>query len=257
MIVRPLLASISALALLTCAAGACGHDTDASSSLDAGNGADGAMVVLGPAIIVTTLAPALTNAPAAKASATLAAYRLDEGPWQPLAPSAEGTYRIPFAVKHWAVALVCASDDSALSTVFVHRRTSATTTLDATLEDFCTPPAPAPEFALDGDLLHVPATTAWLDFGYARDSRGDALPTAGTTVPYEVVGIAPGTWDLTFGVRDDSFGSLTHVVILRGKTVTGDQKLDVDFTGAFTPGTRPMLLRGIAQGDSADRWCLE
>ena len=233
---------------------ACSHDTDVSASLvDAAAPAPDARVApSGPTIEVTTRAPAVTIAAAPKASATWAAYSLDDGEWKTIAPASEGTYLLPVPALRWAIALVCASGDDALSTVFVHRRLRAAAALEVALEDYCTPPAPPEEFALDGTLLHVPASTQWLDFGYARTSRGDAIPAAGNMIPYEVVGIAPGTWDLTFGVRADSFGTLTRVVIQRGAVITADTKLDVDMTGpgAFTPGTKRLALRGIAPGDT-------
>ena len=198
----------------------CSSDTDLSGTLahdggDAEAAAD-ATADAGPVITVTTLAPALTTAPAAKASATWAAYRLDDGDWRALSPASVGTYTFPLAVARWTIALVCASDDDSLSTVFVHHRTNATPDVTVTLDDGCTPPPPPAQYAFTGTLSNLPPTTEWLDFGYARDSRGDAIPVSGTTGTYEIVGIEPGTWDFSFGVRDDSFHPLTHFVIRRG-----------------------------------------
>lgn len=234
----------------------CSRDTDLSATLahDGGDAeADTASPVdAGPMITVTTLAPALTTAPAAKASATWAAYRLDDGDWRALSPASEGTYTFPLAVARWTIALVCASDDDSLSTVFVHHRTNATPDVTVTLDDGCTPPPPPAEYAFTGMLANVPSTTGWLDFGYARDSRGDAIAVSGTTGTYEVVGIEPGTWDFSFGVRDDSFHALTRFVIRRGHTVTSDEVVDVDVTGpgSFVPGTKALTLHGLIKGDS-------
>lgn len=238
------------------AAAGCSRDTDLSATiLHDGGDADAdatAAVDAGPMITVTTLAPALTAAPAAKASATWAAYRLDDGEWRGLSPASEGTYTFPLAVARWTIALVCASDDDSLSTVFVHHRTNATPDVTVTLDDGCSPPPPPAEYAFTGTLHNVPSTTEWLDFGYARDSRGDAIPVSGTTGTYEIVGIEPGTWDFSFGVRDDSFHALTRFVMRRGHAVTGDEVVDVDMTGpgSFVPGTRSLVLHGLRTGDT-------
>ena len=242
----------SAVLGLAVAGSGCSHDTDASSALDSGIAPDVEVFDAAPVITVTTLAPVVTTSPAAKVSATWAAYRLDEGDWRPLTPTSEGSYAFPRPAARWSVALVCAASDDSMSTVFVHHRTNTTPSVEVTLEDFCSPPSPPAEFTLTGNLVNVPTTTQWLDFGYARDYRGDAIPASGTTAPYEVVGIVAGTWDLTFGVRDDSFGKLTRVAIRRDETVTADKKIDIDLSGAgsFAPGTKPIALHGMAKGDS-------
>ena len=66
------------------------------------------------------------------------------------------------------------------------------------------------------------------------------------------MGIEPGTWDFSFGVRDDSFHALTRFVMRRGHTVTSDEVVDVDVTGpgSFAPGTRSLTLHGLIKGDS-------
>jgi len=206
----------------------------------------------GPVITVTTLAPASTTAPPPKASATWAAYRLDEGAWLPLAAASTGTYTFPVAAARWAVALVCASEDNTLTTVHVHRRTSATTSFEVALDAQCTTPTPPDEFALMGKLTGVPATTQWLDFGYARDSRGVTLPVNAGVAAYEEVGIESGTWDLAFGLRDDPGQALTRVVIRRGEAVAADRTIDVDVAGplSFVPSSRALLLRGVLAGDN-------
>jgi hypothetical protein len=261
---RAFLGSVAALAVSTLSLAAaalvgagCDRDTDLSAMLafdggDGGSGADAAVVDAAPAITVTTLAPALTNAPAAKASATWAAYRLDDGDWRALFPASAGTYTFPLAVARWTIALVCASDDDSLSTVYVHHRTNATPDVTVTLDDGCTTPPPPAQYAFTGTLRNVPPTTGWLDFGYARDSRGDAIPVSGTTGTYEIVGIEPGTWDLSFGIRDDSFHALTRFVMRRGHAVASDEVVDVDVNGpgSFVPGTKALRMHGLVKGDS-------
>jgi hypothetical protein len=258
-VVRSLL-TFAVSASFPCAAAlvvaACDRDTDLSATLaHGGDAATEASSEAGPAapmITVTSLAPALTTAPAAKASATWAAYRLDDGDWHALSPAAVGTYTFPIAVARWTIALVCASDDDTLSTVYVHHRTNATPDVKVTLDDGCTPPPPPAQFAFTGTLRNLPPATQWLDFGYARDSRGDAIPVTGTTGTYEIVGIEPGTWDVAFGVRDDPALALTRFVMRRGHVVTADEVVDVDVTGAdsFAPGVRSMRLRGLIAGDT-------
>jgi len=261
---RRFVGSLVALTLSALSVGApailgagCSRDTDLSATLahdggdaEAAEGATGADA--GPMITVTTLAPALTTAPAAKASATWAAYRLDEGDWRGLTPTSVGTYTFPLAVARWTIALVCASDDDSLSTVFVHHRTNATPDVTVTLDDGCTPPPPPAQYAFTGTLSNVPPTTGWLDFGYARDSRGDAIPVSGTTGTYEIVGIEPGTWDFSFGVRDDSFHALSRFVMRRGHAVTSDEVVDLDVAGpgSFVPGTKSLSLHALIKGDS-------
>ena len=245
------------LAAATFGAG-CDRDTDLSAVV-AHDGGDArsdarsdAADAAGSTITVTTLAPALTTIPGAKASATWAAYRLDEGDWRPLPAAGLGTYTFPIAVARWSIVLVCASDDDTLSTVYVHHRTNATPDVTVTLDDGCTPPPPPAEFAFTGTLRNVPPATQWLDFGYARDSRGDAIPVSGTTGTYEIVGIEPGTWDVAFGLRDDPARALTRVVMRRGHVVSSDEVVNVDVTGpgSFVPGTRSMTLHGLAKGDT-------
>jgi hypothetical protein len=237
-------------------AAGCSYDTDLSATLPvdaaAGPEADAPRGDAGPLITVTSLAPALTSAPPVKASATWAAYRLDEGDWRVISPSAPGTYSFPVAVARWSLALVCASDDSALSTVYVHHRTNATPDVEVTLDASCTKPPPAAEFAFTGRLTNIPATTQWFDFGYARDSRGEAIPVSGTTGTYEVVGIEPGTWDIAFGIRDEPFKAITRFVMRRGEVVKSDETIDVDVTGpgSFAPGTKPIRLHGLVRGDT-------
>jgi hypothetical protein len=247
-------ACVASTSLASASLAGCERDTDLSFTLnDGGADADAAVAIeAGPHITVTTLAPALTSAPAAKASATWAAYRLDDGDWLPLSPASEGTYTFPLAVARWTVALVCASADDALVTVLLDHRTNATPDVSITLDDYCTPaPLPA-EYAFIGTLTNIPITTQWFDFGYARTSRGEAIPVAGATGTYEIVGIEPGTWDLSFGVRDEAFRPLTRFVMKRGTVVKGDATIDVDLTGpgSFAPGSKALRLHSLITGDT-------
>jgi hypothetical protein len=243
----------SASLVLAGGSAACDRDTDLSGTLNDG-GTDGDAVSLdaGPQITVTTLAPALTSAPAVKASATWAAYRLDDGDWRSLTPASEGTYTFPLAVARWTVALVCASPDDALVTVLLDHRTNATPDVSISLDEYCTPPPPPAEYAFTGTLTNIPTTTQWFDFGYARTSRGEAIPVSGATGTYEIVGIEPGTWDLSFGVRDEPFRPLTRFVLKRGAVVKGDSTIDVDLAGAgsFAPGTKTLGLHALIKGDT-------
>lgn len=255
-VVRVGLGASLALIVLGSALAACSHDTDLGARSEAGAGAEEARAPDAPSsgtgITVTTVAPALTSAPGEKVSATWAAYRLDEGEWRVLGPTAPGTYTFAVPAARWSVALVCASDAEALSTVFVHRRTAQTRALEVSLEAQCAPPPPPAEFAIVGAIEHLPPTTQWLDFGYARDTRGSVLPVAGGKGSYEEVGVAPGTWDLGFGIRDDSFGVLTRIVLLRATPISADRKLDIDATGpaSFTPSSKRLVLRGLEVGDT-------
>lgn len=239
-------------ALAGSAAG-CDGDTDLSATLnDGGNEADATPRDAGPRTIVTTLAPRLTSAPAVKASATWAAYRLDDGEWHTLAPESEGSYAFPLAVARWTLALVCASPDDELTTVAIHHRTSATSVVELTLDEYCTPAPPPAEYAFTGTLTNIPTTTQWFDFGYARTSRGEAIPVSGATGTYEIVGIEPGTWDLSFAVRDEPFRPITRFVMKRGAVVTSDAIIDVDLTGpgSFAPGSKSLQLHSLVTGDT-------
>ena len=245
----------SGLVGVTMGGSGCDRDTEVRFPPDGGDASDGDapdVVDGGPTITVTSFAPTLTSAPAAKAAATWVAYQLDDGEWRPLAPASAGTYLFPLPNVRWAVALVCASEDNADSTVYVHRRTAATVSLDVSLDEHCTPPPPAAEFAIAGNLANVPPTTEWLDFGYARDSRGVTAAVSGGVSPYEMVGIAPGTWDLSFGIRDNAGGPLSRVVIRRAEVVAGDKMFDVDVTGAlsFAPSSKALVLRNLLPGDT-------
>ena len=233
------------------AAAACSHDTDLHAGADAApEGAPGTDA--GHGITVRSVAPRLTAAVAAPVSATWAAFQRDDGPWEPLAPEGEGTYAFAVPSARWAIALVCASEDDALTTVSIHHRTATTHELEITLEEQCTPAPPAAGLALTGTLSNLPPTTQWLDFGYARDSRGSVLPVLAGKASYEEVGLAPGTWDLGFGIRDDSFGALTRVFFVRATALSSDRTLDVDAAGpsSFVPGQQQLVLRGLDPSDS-------
>jgi hypothetical protein len=245
------------LAVLACVLGllaACTQSLDLGTH-DAGGLAE-AGAPDGPSngfgITVTTVAPTLTSAPGEKVSATWAAFRLDEGDWRVLAPTATGTYVFAIPTARWAIALVCADEDAALTTVFVHRRTAATHALEVSLEPQCTPEPPPAEFAITGTISNLPPTTQWLDFGYARDTRGVVFPVTGGKGTYEIVGVAPGTWDLGFGIRDDSFTPLTRILLVRGTNVSADRTLDIDATGpaSFVPGSKRLVLRGLEASDT-------
>jgi hypothetical protein len=187
-----------------------------------------------------------------RASATWAAYRLDDDEWRSLAPASVGTYSFPLAVARWTLALVCASPDDALVTVLLDHRTNATPDVAITLDEYCTPAPPPAAYAFTGTLTNIPTTTQWFDFGYARTSRGEAIPVSGATGTYEIVGIEPGTWDLSFGVRDEPFTALTRFVLKRGAVVTSDATIDVDFggPGSFAPGSKSLGLHALVKGDT-------
>jgi hypothetical protein len=249
--------SLGILACVVSPLAACNGDTELGTldaSVDSGGEPESAPDAAsnGTGITVTSLAPALTSAPGEKASATWAAFQLDDGEWRPLGPAPEGTYTFSVPVARWAIALVCASNDGSVSTVSVHRRTAATRALEVSLETQCTPDPPPAEFVLAGTISNLPPTTTWLDFGYARDTRGMVLSVASGQGSYEVVGVAPGTWDLGFGIRDDSFGMLTRIFLLRGTILSADRTLDIDATGpaSFAPASRRLLVRGVEAGDT-------
>lgn len=189
----------------------------------------------------------------AKANATWAAFSADDGPWQDLSPIDVGTYVLGLPAARWVVAIVCANDDDAKSAVLVYRRTLATRSLDVALAEQCTPFAGGDEFTLTGNITNAPATTEWLDFGYARDSRGVAIPVpVGGSSPYELVGIVAGRWDLSFAVRDEPFRAPSRIVIRRDEAVTADRAADIDVMGptSFVPGSKRFALHAIGTGDS-------
>jgi hypothetical protein len=204
-----------------------------------------------PSATIATYAPSATNANGPRANATWAAYAGADDVFHALAPTAAGTYLVPLAPR-WSVVLVCASDDAQSSSVLVYRRTDATTALDVTLASWCTPPVPPDDGAIRGTLSNLPASTTWLDFGYARDWRGTALPVTGTSASYEIVNVAQGAWDLAFGVRDDSAGPYTRMILRRGEVLDADKQIDVDLSGpgSFVPGTKALAVHGLVDGES-------
>ena len=202
-------------------------------------------------ITVSTLAPAVPGSPGGKASAAWAAWQADDGPWQVLTPTAVGTYSFAATGARWAIALACA-DGSSSSAVDVHRRLADTVSLEVTLEPECLV-TPAAFQTLSGTLSNVPATTTWLELGYALESRGSALAVSGTSAPYELVNLAAGgMWDFAFGLRDDSGGPLTRVLLQRGKAFTVDTVLDLDFTSAFVPIPKALAVHGLDAAEIVD-----
>jgi hypothetical protein len=244
------LGSIVLLSAVALAVAGCDDDTDLSGTLE--DGGSDAPAPSGPMITVTTTAPARGSLPPAKASATWAAYRVDDADWHSLAPASEGAYSFPLGAARWTLALVCASADDALATIYVHHRTNLTPAVDLALDEACTPPPPPAEYALTGTLTNLPSSTQWFDFGYAHDSRGEAIPVSGTTGTYEIVGIEPGMWDLSFAVRDEPSRPITRFVVKRGVTVSRDATLDVDLAGpgSFAPGSSALRLHALLKGDT-------
>ncbi len=202
-----------------------------------------------PVVTITTRAPTTTTAAGGPMSAVWAAYALDDGPWQPLAASGTGVYGIPKASARWAVAFACDDPQFQSSTIAIFRRPASIASLDVTLPDPCTLTRP-PAFDLSGTLANVPSTTSWLEFGYALDSRGSSLPTTGTSTTYDLVNVVQGTWDFTFGVRDDPGRPMTRAVILRGKPVTADLSLDVDLAAGFAPGEHALVVHGVTAAEN-------
>ncbi|HEY8079039.1 MAG TPA: hypothetical protein VIF62_33130 [Labilithrix sp.] len=201
------------------------------------------------AVTITTLAPATSSAPGGPVSAIWAAYALDDGPWQPLAATATGTYGLPKAAARWAVAFACDDSELQTSTIAVYRRPASLTTLEVTLPEPCTLARP-PSFELSGTLANVPQTTSWLEFGYALESRGASLPTNGTSTPYDLVNVVEGTWDFAFGVRDDSGKPMTRAAIVRGKAVSADTTFDVDLGTGFAPGQHALVVHGVTADEN-------
>jgi hypothetical protein len=198
----------------------------------------------GTPITITTYAPASSTSPAAKTNATWAAYRTVDGTWTRVDPSAPATYIFPANGDTWSIAFACADNQSSL--VAVYERAVSVTTFDATLETWCGPPPPA-VYTLTGHLTNVPTTTSWLDFGYGLELRGAAIPIAGTAADYEEVNMASGTWDLMFGLRDESTSPLSKIALVRGHALTADGTLDVDLAGAAAvpTTTKALILHGL------------
>jgi len=196
-------------------------------------------------ITVTTHVAGSSETTGGNTNATWAAFRKDDGSWSPLSPSATaGTYTFETHATRWAAAFVCADNRSSL--VAIHEEVATVTSATIELESWCGP-APADVFTITGTLTNVSAATSWLDFGYPLESRGVVLPVAGTSATYEEVNVVSGTWDLAFGLRDDSTQGLTKIALLRNHALTADAKLDVDLSSAsaFAPGTKKLLIHGI------------
>jgi hypothetical protein len=232
---------------------ACSQSGEAGRPAAVDGGPETPPPLTGPDVVtVTTHATSATGESGAKASATWAAYVDGAGAWHTLAPASEGTYAF-HAPDRWSVVLVCSADGDH-TIVYAFRRTLATTALDVTLSSFCTPLPPPEDGAIRGTLTNLPSTTTWLDFGYARDWRGTALPVSGTSASYEIVNVAEGPWDIAFAVRDDSALPFTRMVVRRGEVLAVDKTIDVDVTGpgSFVPGKKNLTLHAIADGDSTN-----
>jgi len=201
----------------------------------------------GPKMTVTTRAA--FSAGGALTNATLVAVAGADGVFQVVAPAGAGTYAIPIQPK-WTLAVVCAASDSEPSRVSLFERTDATKTLEVMLEPVCSGGEVQLASTLTGNLANVPASTSWMDFAYPLDSRGAVVAVTGTTANYELVNVANGTWDLTFGVRDESFGPLTRVGIRRAATIDADKTVDFDMATTAPLGTRKLDVHGIATGEA-------
>ncbi len=204
----------------------------------------------GAAVTITTLAAPTTSSPGGKLSAAWAAFQIDDGPWQAVAPKSEGVYELGAKGARWAVAFACDDQDFETSTIAIHRRPASVTSLEVTLPDPCRIQPPA-AFLVAGTLSNLPTATSWLEFGYPLESRGSVLPVNGTAATYELVNVVDGTWDIAFAVRDTPAGPLTRATIVRARPIRADVTLDLDLGGApsFVPGLRSFVLRGVGDGE--------
>jgi hypothetical protein len=235
----PRIAILTALAAISCSARELGPSR--LPSVDGG-------VPGVPTITVTTRSPALSVALGGKISATWAAYRKEDGSWTTLAESSPSTYVFQSRADRWAVAFAC-SDGGDNSLVAFHEDAIAVTTFDVELDTWCSGQN-ADTWTISGTLRNVTPATGWLDFGYPLETRGVILPIDGLdgkSASYEEVNVAAGSWDLTFGVRNDPAASLWKVAIVRNQDLNKDSTIDIDFggAGAMTPGTQKIALHGI------------
>jgi hypothetical protein len=239
MMARPPPASILAVlaASVSCVSYALPPD-DAQSSVTA-------------AVTIKALAPPSNIAPGGPMSPVWAAWQVDDGAWQRLMPKDVGLFTLPSAGSRWAVAFACEDIDRQSSTIAIYRHPASVTAIEITLPEPCSLP-PIDLFQITGTLVNVPQATSWLEFGYALDSRGSALPVDGTRASYEVVNVATGTWDLAFGVRDTAGAPLTRAAILRARPMKQDLTLDVDLAAAFAPAERGLKVHGVGGRDTVD-----
>ncbi|MBX3203409.1 MAG: hypothetical protein KF764_00010 [Labilithrix sp.] len=248
------LLGVSALVALAPAL-ACSDEpgVDAPAALDDGGPAEAAApepdggAGVEARIVVRTSTPASSVSPGGPAPATWAAYRKDSGAWDTLPATAAATYSFTTTSSRWAVALACADDRTSI--VAVYERPASVASLDVVLEEQCGAP-PGDAYVLDGTLAHVPASTEWLDFGYALGARGAVIIPAGDSAPYEIVNVVGGTWNLAFGLREQAGTPLTKIALVRRRALAADTTLDLDLDAVgLVPGTKKLTVSGLDPAD--------
>jgi hypothetical protein len=190
--------------------------------------------------VTTYVVPTASNV-GGRVSATWAAYRVDDGPWTAMTARVPGTYRLPIPQKRYAVAFVCSDDEDVF--VIAHEDVAAQNRLAIALERACGDTR-TERYTISGTLFNA-APASWLDFGYALEARGVALPVSGTNATYEEVNVAEGTWDLIFGLRPESYEPIRKLVIVRGQPITADATRDMNVATGFAPESARLVVRGI------------
>lgn len=225
------------LLLLPLAALACGHDDPkVVAAVDAG------FPPIGNASLLHTAAPSSSLSLTGPNNATLAMALGADGKWSVLTPRQPGEYVVPWHGDRWTVAIVCADENDSYIDILDRPSNLGEYALELA------PPCaldPADVADVTGTFSHAPPTTSWFDFGYIADDRGSSLPVNGDHADYELVNIVSGKWDFIFGFRDDSFGPLTKVFIVRDETVAGPTVLNGDLATAVVPGSRALTITGL------------
>src|SRR4051812_30638512 len=98
---------------------------------------DAPAVDAGAVVTITTVAAPSPQSLGGKLSAIWAAYQIDDGAWQAIAPKSDGLYELPAAGATWALALACDDPVFESSTIAIERHPAATTKIEITLPDPC------------------------------------------------------------------------------------------------------------------------
>lgn len=204
--------------------------------------ADAGFPPLVNASLVHTNAPPSSLSLAGPTNATLAMALGPDGKWTALTARAPGEYVVPWHGDRWTAAFVCADEQNSYLDIL-----DRPSTLGDFVFELAQPCALDPSDVEDvtGTFSHASPTTSWFDFGYLPDDRGSSLPVNGDHADYELVNIVSGKWDFIFGFRDDGFGPLTKILIVRDEVVSGPTVLNGDLATAVVPGSKALTITGL------------